>query len=334
MTNILVTGGFGFLAQHLVSALLKKSPDFMITILDKVQGEFFLDELKGNGRIKIVTHADVTKPETMEAYFNGIHVVYHLAALVSFWRKHKSLLYKVNIEGTENVIKICIKHNIRRMVYVSSTAALGYNNDKENYADENWQYDWSKAGTFFYMLSKYYAEQRVRDACCDGFQAIIANPSSMFGPGDKKFYPLADNIATGKVPLMPGGFAVTDVRDTASGLVAMYDKGRSGEGYLLIGGNYTYKEIFNTIAEEQNAPLPSRMIPRIAAPLIVPLLGFFEILSPKEPKLMKEVVAPGFKYRYYNNSKAKKELEWKPQYSLKQSVRDALAYKASQQGGL
>jgi len=325
--KILITGGLGFLGQHLVNKLLKQYPDCDITILDKARIEFFIKELNKKPNINIISNADIADMNTIDSYFKGIDVVFHVAAMISFWSKDKKALYKTNISMVENVIKVCKKENVKRLIYVSSTAALGFNNDKNNPADETYRFDWRKAKGLYYMLSKYYAEQKVKEACKHGLQAVIANPSTMFGPGDKKGFQLIENLLSGKVPVMlPGGFSITDVRETAKALVSMIDNGKIGENYLLIGGNYTYKEMLTTFAEALNVKPPLRVLPRYMGPIITRLIRIMETLSVKQPKLTKEMLAPGFKYRYYTSAKAEKELNWKSSISLKKTFQDSYAF--------
>ena len=107
--KILITGGLGFLGQHLISNLLKQYPDCNITILDKARIEFFIEELKKETNINIISNADITDMNTIDSHFKGIDIVFHVAAMISFWSKDKKALYKTNINGAENISKICKK---------------------------------------------------------------------------------------------------------------------------------------------------------------------------------------------------------------------------------
>jgi len=177
------------------------------------------------------------------------------------------------------------------------------------------------------MISKYQAEQKIKQACREGLPAVIANPSTMYGPGDRKIFALVENLLSGQVPAaLPGGLAITDVRDTARALAAMLERGGIGENYLIVGGNYTYREMLDTFAEVLNVPPPARTIPGWLKPVLVPVVTLAEIISPRQPKLLREVLAPGFGYRYYNCAKAQKELGWTPEIPLKQSCRDIFGF--------
>ncbi len=333
--KVLITGGMGFVGQHLLKILIEKYEGIQILILDKRRPSFFISSLENSKQIKIVDNIDLLDIGSIDNYFEGVDYVIHVAALISFWRKDKKALYDVNINGTQNVIDLCKKHNIKRLVYVSSTASIGFNNKKDELTTEEFKYDWKKGRGFHYMLSKHYAEERVKVAAKEGLDAVIANPSSMFGPGDKKFFPLAEMVNSNSVPgMLPGGFSITDVRDTANALAILLEEGKAGENYLIIGGNYTYKQMFTQLAQKLNAPIPTKQIPKIAGYILVPLISFIELLLPKPIKLTREILAPGFKYRYYSNEKAIRELGWKPNYTLEHTFTDAIDFYTNYQKGI
>jgi len=321
----------GFLGQHLVKELLTKMPDADIAVLDRVKLPFFDKSLNNLPNIKTIGNVDVTSEE-INRYLTDADLVFHLAAMISFWRKDREALFRINVGGTGNVVNACLKNRVKRFIYVSSTAALGYNNDKNNPMDETCIYDWNKAKGYEYMLSKYHAEQKVKDACRRGLPAVIANPSTMFGPYDRKVFVLIENLLAGKVPAMlPGGYAITDARDVARALVLMAEKGLVGENYLLAGGNYTYKEMLSSFAGVLGVPAPKKTLPLWLGPLLVPVISAMELLLPSQPKLTREIFAPGFKYRYYSSKKALEQLGWKPEISLEKTLSDTYEfYKATQ----
>ena len=251
----------GFLGQHLVKELVTRMPSSQITVLDRVKMPFIDNSLNTQPNLTAVGNVDVTSEE-INRYLKDVDIVFHLAAMISFWSKDKKALHKVNVEGTEHVAAACLKNKVARFIYVSSTAALGYNNDKDSPMDETYKFNWNKARGYEYMLSKYLAEQKVREAIKKGLPAIIANPSTMFGPYDRKVFVLIENLLAGKVPAMlPGGYAMADARDVARALVLMAEKGTIGENYLLVGGNYTYKNMLATFAKVLVFPRPPKPFP-------------------------------------------------------------------------
>ena len=125
--KVIVTGGLGFLGQHLVSSLAERYQEMKIIVLARSQRPFFLYDFSKNQNIKIVYNTDTTDISTIEEYFKETETVFHTAAFISFWRKDKKKLFHQNVEGTENIVNLCKKYG-NSLVYISSTAALGFNN--------------------------------------------------------------------------------------------------------------------------------------------------------------------------------------------------------------
>ncbi len=329
--NIVVTGGLGFLGQHLTHQLQQRYPDSAITLLDRSQRDLFMPDLATDPNISIVTDIDLLDSKSIEPYFEQADTVFHTAAMISFWRKDKKQLFENNITGTQNVVDLCGKHGTEKLVYVSSTAAMGYNNLKHIPTDEAVIFDWKKAKKFSYMLSKHLAELRVKAAADLGLPAVIANLSTMNGPGDTKIFPLWENLAAGKVPVnLPGGFAIIDVRDAVRGLIALLEKGANGENYLITGGNYSYRHVMQAMAEALGVPAPAKTLSMGWGRLLVPIVSLQESISPRQPKITNEIFAMGFKYRYYSGKKASSRLGWEPTITLEQTFQDCVEfYKSS-----
>ncbi len=326
--KLILTGGLGFLGQQAASAFAEAYPGMRILILEKQRSPFYIRELADNPDIEVVDDIDITSVDSMDTYFRDADAVCHIAAVVSFWRKDKDLINRVNIGGTENVIKLSMKHRLKRMIYVSSTGALGSNNDKDDPVDESFRFDWDGSRDLCYMYSKYQAAERVKAACADGLPGVIANPSSMFGPGNNATVTAQiEKLLAGKVPAAPpGGQAITDVRDTADGLVKLLTKGAAGGNYLLVGGNYTYLEIVKNLAAALDVKAPDKVFSMKLGKIIVPVSSILETLLPVQPPFTKEMAVGGFRFRYYKNKKAIGELGWKPKYSLKDTCRDTVDF--------
>ncbi|THB65131.1 MAG: NAD-dependent epimerase/dehydratase family protein, partial [Spirochaetaceae bacterium] len=159
MEKIVITGGLGFLGQYTATSLIEKYPQAQVIILARSQRPVFLADIKNHPRLQIEYGIDLLKPETMEAFFANADLVVHGAAMVSFWRKDRKKMLEQNWGGTRVVLDLCKKNAVGKLVYISSTAAIGYSDDKDMPADENLDFDWSKAGKYAYAYSKYLAEQ-------------------------------------------------------------------------------------------------------------------------------------------------------------------------------
>lgn len=326
MNRMIVTGGLGFLGQHLVYGLTERYPKSEIIILARSRRSFFLSDFNENKNIIIIYDTEITNPDSIEEYFEDTDTVFHTAAMISFWKKDKKKLFQQNVTGTENIVNLCKKYN-NQLIYISSTAALGYNNDKDNPVDEEFRFNWKKAGKFAYMLSKYRAEEKVKQAIEENLSAIIVNISTFFGPGDERIFALINNLLESKVPfILPGGFAAIDVRDGVSGILALLEKGKNGNSYLLTGGNYTYKEFLETVSGLLGVAPPAKILAGWIGNILTPLISLMEGLAKRSPKITAELFAPGLKYRYYSVKKINNDTGWHPDYSLEKTFEDVIKY--------
>jgi dihydroflavonol-4-reductase len=255
-----------------------------------------------------------------------VDVVYHLAGLVSFWRKHKELLHRVNVAGTRHVLQEAARANVPRVVHVSSVAAVGYNDRHDQPIDENFAFDWSSVRHKHYMTSKRLAEQEVMVAGKGGLNCVIANPGLMWGPGDVvNSAKLISALHRRKVPVCPpGGTNIADVRDVAHGLVSLLNQGRPGERYILGGHNLTFREAYDVIAAQLGIRPPARTVPRaLRGPLYYAAL-VNELLRSEPPAFTSDIVESAFMFRYFSSAKAERELGWKLHHGFPETIQHSI----------
>jgi len=322
MTKILVTGGCGFLGQHLVQELAKKNVSIDIIDLNCP------DNIEFPQGVNVHTGVDLCQFEQIEPYVKNKDVVIHLAGIVSFSIKDKDLLYNVNTVGTENVCKAMSQNDVKSLIHISSVAALGYNNDKDNPIDEDFLFDWNIAHKRkkYYMISKYNADKVIKSY--DSINATILYPGLMFGPGDRTNAPkLINAIKKNRIPFnMPGGTNIIDVRDVVQGILAVLDKQITNEHILLSGHNISFKELNSVIAKVVNTQPPKKTVPVIANGLLFNILLSCERLSNKKLQLTADNVDSAFKFRYFKNNKAKYLLDWTTTISFENSIIDTVAW--------
>jgi len=321
MKNILITGGCGFLGQYLTHELLKNKIH-KIKVLDLKENENKVYDFKD--RVEYVFEKDVVDFKAIKDEFQNIDVVFHLAGFVSFWMGHEEQLFSVNELGTRNVLQACLDNNVKQVIYVSSVAALGFNNKKDEPVNEEFEFDWKRAKGKHYMISKYKGELSALEYADKGLNCIIASPGSMYGPGDvANSSRLIKAIKERKVPFnMPGGTNILDVRDVAKGLVKVMEKGRKGERYILSGYNYPFRKMNLIIAESAGVQPPQRTLPKIFHRPLYILFLIIEKLSRDHPKLTSDMIDSSFVFRYFDNSKARRELDWEPAIPYSQTIRD------------
>lgn len=316
MRRVLITGGFGFLGRHLVDELAAKAPEVEVVAAD-LQGT---PAARRDG-VHYAGGVDILKPDSIAAAVEGCDAVMHLAGLVSFWSGDRERLFEVNQVGTRNVAMACARAGVKRLVHVSSVAAIGFNDREDEPADENLAFDWSSAQTKHYMLSKRAAEDELAHASRAGVSVVCGNPGLMYGPGDRTNLALFQAVQAGRMPVVPpGGTNVVDVRDVAAGLRLLLLSNVRDERFILGGHNLRFTEIVRTIARVVRAPaVPRRMPIRLHTPMHY-AAWLFERCWPKKPSLTSDHVDSSFRFRYFTSRKAAAQLEWRARIPFAQTV--------------
>ncbi len=271
--------------------------------------------------------ADLSDVEALKRAFDGAEAVFHCAAQVSVVRKITPLMRGANVEGTRHVIEAVRAAGVKRLVHCSSVVAVGVSETGQP-CDETATWNLDRFGLDdAYATTKHLAEQLVRAEVGRGLDAVIVNPNFMFGPNDTKpsSGKMILEIARRKVPgWTPGTNNFVDVRDVARGMRLAFEKGRTGERYILGGFNLTYGEIFQLIAKVAGVAPPAWKVPRL---LSVPIGWWGDLtaaLTGKEPLLNSVKVRYGYHAGFqFSSEKAKRELGY-TQSPLEQAIADAL----------
>lgn len=335
--HILITGGAGFLGQHLIYRLLQFPEDqrpLSIQVIDlHPPAHPVFGSLLEHPLLSYRFNVDITQPDALSPYFEGIDTVFHLAGLVSFSRLHKALLYQVNTEGTRHVAETSAQAGVKNVIHISSVAAIGYPADTgllESAINEDFSFDWASARAEdlkHYMLSKKAAEDLFVDYVARYPQTrwLIANPALMFGPGDvNNTLKLIQGIRSGRFPSQPpGGTYVVDVRDVVWGLLALLDKGRSGERYIIGGFNLKFTDMNAITASAVNAFPPPTVLPYQSKAILCKLFALWEQTSSQPVSISADNIEAGFRCRYFQAQKAKSELDWQVNIPFRQSISDA-----------
>jgi len=273
MPRALVTGGTGFVGSNIALRLVERRWD--VRILERPAASHILLE---DGPFEYVS-GDVLEPETLPPAMRGVDVVFHAAGVVDYWRQGVDRMYRVNVEGTRNVMAAALAVGVDRVVHTSSTAALGIHPNQM--VDESFTFN-VKPERFVYGHSKYLAEQIVVDAVKRGLPAVIVNPTTVIGPRDIR------KVSSGMVvevvkhcapPLIaPGGQNVVPICDVAVGHIEAAVKGRIGERYILGGENMTQLQLYQTIADVIGCGMKLKAMPRW---LVALTAGLTDMLQPQ-----------------------------------------------------
>jgi len=300
--KILVTGATGFVGHHLAKRLKKEGYNLRI-LKEKNQSLGFLKNLE----LEII-EGDIRNFEDVKKAVKGCDVVFHLAGIVSYWRKLQKLQYEVNVLGTKNIVKACLEYKIKRLIHVSSTAAVGY--EKNKLANEETSFNLFPLRVN-YCNTKFLGEVEVLRGIAKGLDAVIVCPGSIYGEGDLRRIK-SDMIFNFKFPFslfyMQGGVGVVDIKDVVEGLLKAWKKGKRGERYILVGENLSFYEIRKMIAKALGKKPPKICLSGFFLYFLSYLFLLFSFISGKKPRLTPEMVRFHKLYLYFSNEKAKKEL--------------------------
>ncbi len=324
--RILITGAHGFLGRHLVQLLAEDLGHPYMKLMDLSCG----DVPPCAGHFENVIGHDIRDYDAISSDFEGMDCVVHLAGIVSFSVKDKALLQSVNVDGTRNVLRAAAKHRVRRVLHVSSVAALGYGDDPDKAVDEDFQFDWriATARRKYYMLTKHLADEEVSRSRAQGMDVATVYPGLMFGPGDvTNSARLINAVRNGRIPFnMPGGTNIVDVRDVARGIAGILQNRPPGSHYLLSGYNLTFRDINATIARLSGVRHPRITMPRFLNPILFNLLLVIERCKKDKLALTADNLDSAFKFRYFDNSRALKHLGWRPQIPFEQTIADTIEW--------
>ena len=318
MNKVLVTGATGCIGSNLIARLLEcgcsvrafHRENSVLLALEHIDVEH--------------RTGDIRDPVAVLAAMQGCDTVFHTAAIVSFWKRRREEQLDVNINGTRTVVEACLKAGVNKLVHTSSIAALGFTSDG-SLITETTAFNWNEGVTYKY--SKYHSELEVLNGVARGLNASIVNPSVVIGPRDAHIHGGAFvlNIARKRVPAyIAGGVNLVGVHDVVRGHIAAAERGQSGERYILGGVNLSHKEMFALIAKVLNKPVPLMKAPVWSVRLIAKLCESIGEITDSEPWISSELISGIGKTNWYSSEKAKRELGFNPQITLKKGVRRTL----------
>ncbi len=313
---ILVTGATGFLGAELVHQLTTQH--IKICALKRSTAKI-PDLLKDNQLINWIV-ADINDPEDLSDAFENITQVFHCAAFISFDPKDKSKLIKVNIEGTSNIVNLCLEKQVR-LLHVSSIAALGDAKRGAEITEKDfWEYN---ANVHAYAISKYEGEMEVWRGIAEGLDAIIVNPAVIIGKnagfnGSGAIFKL---IKDGLKFYTDGATGIVDVEDVAKAMILLMNSDISAERFTLSSDNLNYKEFFTQIANGFGIKPPSKEAKPWMLEIAWRAAKLVSIFTRKAPALTKDAANSSFNLSYYSNEKIRDTLNFKFK-PLTESIRE------------
>lgn len=296
---ILVTGGTGLLGSKLLRSLIGKG--HKVRALCRENSRFtLLDDIKEE--IEWI-EADVLDIPSLEKAMEGIENVYHCAALVSFNPSKREAMYRINIEGTANIVNVALALNVDKLVHVSSIASLGRVKDGAE-IDENTKWEDSNDNSH-YSITKYRSEQEVWRGMAEGLKAVIVNPAVILGEGNWKTdsSSFISNVYKG-IPFYPVGCnGFVDAEDVVKAMIYLMEEDITNERFILSVDNIFYKDLFFMIADIFGKKKPSMALNLFLGSAIWRLVALFSFFSGKTPVITKETVNTISKKYFYSNEK-------------------------------
>jgi dihydroflavonol-4-reductase len=308
MATAAITGASGLLGGNLAAALVADGHRVVATRRPSTRADHLAD-------IAIEWRdGDLDAPTALAGAFAGCDVVFHCAAAVTIARDVTPAMTAANVTGTQHVADACRRANVARLVHVSSVVAVGLSTDGRP-CDETARWNFDELGFVdAYATTKHRAEQAVAKAVADGLDAVVVNPTYMFGPRDVRpsSGKLIIDVARRRVPGWTPGFNnFVDVRDVARGMVAAWQRGKRGERYILGGHDMTYGDVMRAIATAAGVKPPRIRVPHAIARVVGAWGDVVEKMG-KDPVVNSTQVRYAFTDRFrFTSAKAERELGYR-----------------------
>jgi len=304
---VFVTGATGFLGSHVARALSDQGANLRLLVRPTSN----LKNLQGLNADTTV--GDLRDAASLEKAMAGCDTVFHVAADYRLWVRDPQEMYRSNVEGTRALLEAAHRNGVRRVVYTSSVATIGFKSDGTAADEESPVSLADMIG--HYKRSKLMAEQVAMEAG-RRMHVVTVNPTTPIGEQDVKPTPtgrIVVDFLKRKFPAyVETGLNLVDVRECARGHVAALEKGRAGERYILGGEDLTLKQILDKLGEITGLPSPKVKLPYFFAFMTgVVDEAITGMILRREPRATIDTVRMGKKKMFASSAKAERELGWK-----------------------
>jgi nucleoside-diphosphate-sugar epimerase len=311
---ILVTGATGLVGAHLLLHLLEKKQT--VRAIYRNEASITKTKVLFEKQHKLAlfaqidwVQADITNLPQLEIAFQKITQVYHCAGLISFDPADEEALRKINIEGTANVVNLCLVHAVQKLCYVSSIATIGVSPLPTLPCDETHEWNPELPHTD-YAISKYGAEMEIWRGYQEGLSVVIINPGVILGPyfWESGSGELFTKVAQ-KFPFYSSGSTgFIGVTDVVQPMIQLMESTISGERYILVSENKTYEAVLKEIAQAMNISMRWMAIRKWMVHLAWRFDAIAGILFGKKRVLSKQLAQTLFESTSYTSEKIKEKL--------------------------
>lgn len=313
VSKVFVTGASGLVGSHLIKALVRQGKTVRALYRSSVPQFDNADNVEW-------VQGDILDMPSLEEAMIGVKQVYHCAAIVSFNPKQKELLRKTNVEGTANVVNICLDNNVEKLVYVSSVSALGRIRMNEMISEKM---QWSEeTNNSEYGKAKYFAEMEVWRAVGEGLNAVIVNPTIILGSADwsKGSSAIFKNVYNQFPWYTEGVTGFVDVEDVVKAMIMLMESEINTERFIISAENMSYVQLFTLIAKKFGKNPPHKKVTPLMAELVWRAQALKSSFNGGQPLVTKETARTAQAKVRFDNSKL---LKFIPQFqytSLEQTI--------------
>lgn len=321
LMRLFVTGATGFVGSHVARMAAEQGAE--LRLLTRRTSR--IENLPKDAEL---VQGDLREPGKFAAALRGCDALIHVAADYRLWVPDPAEMYKANVEGTRELLRLAREAGVRRVVYTSSVATMGFRKDASVVDEETPVSEADMIG--HYKRSKWMAEQVAIEAARAGQEVVILNPTTPVGSMDVKPTPTGRIIVDFLNKKFPAyvdtGLNLVDVDEIARMHLAALERGRFGERYILGGENLTLKQILDRLGAMTGLPSPTMKV----AHAVAMAFAFFDEmvtgkLRGKEPRATVEAVRMGKKMMWASSAKAERELGWRV-VPVSGALRDAVEW--------
>ena len=321
----IVTGAFGHLGVNLVKKLLEQKEKVIAFDLhinnDLFKKEPLLTSIKG----------DICNKQDLEQLFSSLKeyqmVVIHCAAIVTIASKYNQKVYDVNVLGTKNVVDLCIKYKVYRLIHISSVHAIKENKDSSQISEVS-HFDVDDVYGL-YAKTKAEAAQYVLDKAGKGLNASIIHPSGIIGPYDYNIGHttrlIVDFLNNRLTAAVNGGYNFVDVRDVVNGIISCVDNGRPGECYILANRFVSVKELLDTLHDISGHKKIKVYLPLWFIKPLAPIAEFYYKIVKTKPLFTTYSLYTLNSNANFSHEKATKQLNFNPR-PIKETLEDTCSW--------
>ena len=324
----LVTGATGFVGAAVVRHLLAAGDTVRVLVRPSS------DRSNINDLAVEIAEGDLTDGASLARALAGCQALFHVAADYRIWVPDPDRIYRVNVEGTRQLMLAALEAGVQRVVYTSSVATLGLNRDGRP-ADETTPVTLADM-VGHYKRSKFLAEAEVRRLVDEqALPAVIVNPSTPVGPRDIKPTPTGRLIADAAAGRMPAyvdtGLNIVHVDDVAAGHLLAFHRGRIGERYILGGDDLTLRDILEIVATLTGRRPPAVRLPHdLILPLACLVEGWTRLTGGKDPQLTVDGARMARKKMFFSSAKAESDLGYHHR-PAREALADAVTWSLSRE---